>query len=247
MSDKSEGTSGVYKITNQVNGKIYIGSSKNIKGRWRRHKSALRNDKHGNPHLQNAFNKYGSDNFEFAIVEKIVNVEDLIDREQHYMDTLKPKYNIRPKANWSEMSEETKRKLSKANKGKKLSEKTKKKLSKANKGIEITWGKKISKANQGHKVSKETRQKISKANSGKNNGNYGKQFTEETRQKMSKASRGENHPQSKLTKKRVKIIKHLLDGDSFTQKEIGKMFGVIKSTICNINNKRSWSHIEVKN
>lgn len=45
---------GVYKIINTINGKIYIGSSKDIDRRWSEHVRALELNAHINPHLQNA-------------------------------------------------------------------------------------------------------------------------------------------------------------------------------------------------
>lgn len=90
---------GIYKITNLLNNKIYIGStSKSFNIRWGNHKSKLKDNKHYNKHLQYAYNKYGSDNFKYEILEVCLK-EDLIKREQYYIDTLKPQYNINPEAN----------------------------------------------------------------------------------------------------------------------------------------------------
>ena len=50
---------GIYKIVNKIDGKYYVGSSKHIYKRWRKHKSLLRHNKHLNDYLQNAFNLYG--------------------------------------------------------------------------------------------------------------------------------------------------------------------------------------------
>jgi len=66
---------GIYKIVNIVNGKIYIGSALNIYNRIFgsssiSHLKALKNNNHINKKLQNSFNKYGEDSFEFFIVEK---------------------------------------------------------------------------------------------------------------------------------------------------------------------------------
>lgn len=80
---------GVYKITNTVNGKFYIGSSNNIKNRWRQHKSSLNDGNHGNVHLQNAWNKYGGQNFEFEILEEC-DQKDQFEREQFYLNELNP-------------------------------------------------------------------------------------------------------------------------------------------------------------
>lgn len=80
---------GVYKITNNVNGKFYVGSSKDIKYRWKQHRDKLNDNKHGNTHLQNAWNKYGEDNFKFEIIEEC-SPEMQFEREQFYLNTLSP-------------------------------------------------------------------------------------------------------------------------------------------------------------
>lgn len=80
---------GVYKITNTANGKFYIGSSKDVKNRWTQHRNALNDNKHGNPYLQNAWNKYGVQSFKFEIIEKC-SIEDQFEREQFYLNKLNP-------------------------------------------------------------------------------------------------------------------------------------------------------------
>lgn len=64
----NRGNCGVYEILNTTNLKRYIGSSKDLAGRRKSHFSDLRNGHHDNSHLQNAWNKYGSDNFEFNVI-----------------------------------------------------------------------------------------------------------------------------------------------------------------------------------
>lgn len=80
---------GVYKITNLVNGKIYVGSSKDIKNRWYQHKKQLNEGTHGNPHLQNAWDKYKEKNFKFEIIEEC-SPELQFEREQYYLNILNP-------------------------------------------------------------------------------------------------------------------------------------------------------------
>lgn len=80
---------GVYKITNTANGKFYIGSSKDIEGRWKQHKDALNRESHGNPHLQRAWDKYKSHNFSFEIIEEC-SPKIQFEREQYYLNTLNP-------------------------------------------------------------------------------------------------------------------------------------------------------------
>jgi len=83
--------SGIYKITNLKNGKFYIGSSKDIEFRWSEHKKHLNGNYHINKKLQNAWNFYGKENFEFTIVELVSNDETfLLEREQFYFDIFKP-------------------------------------------------------------------------------------------------------------------------------------------------------------
>lgn len=75
---------GIYKITNIKNNKVYIGQSTNIKQRWALHKSELRHKYHENIYLQNAWNKYGEDNFDFSIVEECDNDKDILDDRETF-------------------------------------------------------------------------------------------------------------------------------------------------------------------
>lgn len=83
----------VYKITNITNNKIYIGSTVNLKKRKNNHLRFLRKNKHCNIYLQKSFNKYGEHNFQFQVLEKC-SPSNLVEREQYYIDTLNPNYNI---------------------------------------------------------------------------------------------------------------------------------------------------------
>lgn len=60
---------GVYKITNLITDKIYIGSAVRIRSRKNDHYSRLRRSLHHNPHFQKSWNKYGEDNFCFEVLE----------------------------------------------------------------------------------------------------------------------------------------------------------------------------------
>jgi len=84
--------SGVYQITCLANNKIYIGSSKNIYYRWKKHKQALVKSKHKNIYLQRSWNLYHEENFAFEILEEVSNLELLIGREQFWLDN-KQSYN----------------------------------------------------------------------------------------------------------------------------------------------------------
>ena len=84
---------GIYILTNLISGNRYIGNSKNIQQRLQTHRSYLRHNYHINKHLQSAWNKYGEENFDYSILE-FCEENERIKREQYYVDTLKPEYNI---------------------------------------------------------------------------------------------------------------------------------------------------------
>lgn len=77
---------GIYEIRNSLNGKVYVGSSNDIEGRWRTHKWALKNNRHHSKHLQRAYVKYGLDIFNFEVVETVNDESELLIREQFYLD-----------------------------------------------------------------------------------------------------------------------------------------------------------------
>jgi group I intron endonuclease len=64
--------SGIYLITCMANNRTYVGSSQNIYIRLRTHRNDLRKSKHGNTHLQNAWDKYGESNFVITVLELCV-------------------------------------------------------------------------------------------------------------------------------------------------------------------------------
>ena len=119
-----KGKCGVYQIRNKVDGKVYIGSSKYLRDRIRVHFKSLKEIKHKNRHLQQAFNKYGEENFIFEIIEfcKEANQYEI---EQYWIDYFIGEncYNISPIATrppgWTERrTEEQRKKLSESMKEK---------------------------------------------------------------------------------------------------------------------------------
>lgn len=107
----------VYKITNLVNGKIYVGQTiKTVQRRWGQHKF-LSQKPSKESYLQKSIYKYGSDNFSVETLDNAYNREDLDYKEAHWidvLDTLKPNgYNIRPGGMSSVHSAETCEKISK--------------------------------------------------------------------------------------------------------------------------------------
>jgi len=88
--------SGVYTITSPSGG-VYVGSAVLVRRRWHQHKITLRGQKHKNPTLQSAWNKYGEDQMKFALL-LVCSRSDLLFFEQRAIDALKPRYNICPVA-----------------------------------------------------------------------------------------------------------------------------------------------------
>ena len=154
--------SGIYKITNVVTGKFYIGSSVNIKKRWHGHRFDLNNNRHDNQHLQRSWNKYGREAFTFQIVEVVIDPEQLIRREQMWIDhtkVIEVGYNMSPVAGRSKgtlgmkFSDETKARMSAAQQGRTLSAEHRDILIECNRNR--VWDdearKKHSEAHKGHK------------------------------------------------------------------------------------------------
>lgn len=153
--------SGIYKITNTITQDNYIGSAVNLNSRKRTHFANMNLCKHPNKHLQASCNKYNIDNFTFEILAKCPK-KYLLKLEQFFIDILKPTFN--------------KRKIVNSNLGLVLTEETKSKISKSNKGNIKRIGRKLSdehkeklrKSHLGKSLSDETKQKISKKFKGEN-------------------------------------------------------------------------------
>lgn len=139
-------STGVYKITNVVNNKCYIGSAskhKEINGynkgfyiRSSKHISDLIHNKHSNKHLQASFNKYGDEAFKIEILEKC-KPEMCIKLEQWYINLYKPEYNICKIAGsclGRVLTQEHKDNISKANMNRKMSKQWIDKIANSNKG-----------------------------------------------------------------------------------------------------------------
>ena len=146
--------SGVYKITNNITGVMYIGSSSNIGSRWDTHRRSLRNNVHHSKYMQRSYNKYGKECLDFEVILYCPKEENLA-IEQYLLDYYQPKYNSLKVAGsnlGTKASQETKDKIRKAMLGRTYSEETLKRMSDGQKG---------------RIVSKETREKFRLAKLGK--------------------------------------------------------------------------------
>jgi group I intron endonuclease len=187
MKAMFENHGGIYQVKNLINNKIYIGQASNLRIRKNKHLGDLRRGKHGNPHLQRAYNMYGKENFTFDII-LYCEPDELTYYEQMLVDIWQPEYNIRKKcvnSNFGiKFSEETRRKNSEGHKGLKRSEECKKEMSLARRGENhYNFG--------GHR-SEETKKKLSEANKGKSTSN---ELREKRRKIMlARDQKGEKNP-----------------------------------------------------
>jgi len=257
-------TCGIYVIRNIVNDKRIIGSSNHIEVRWRNYKSQLNKGIQHNPHLQSAWNKYGSSNFEFIILEKC-SEELLLIKEDLWMDYYKSRnkrcgYNLKT-AERQTPSEETRRKMSEAkrgyipwNKGKTniYSEEIRRKIGDASRGRKLSkeTKRKISESNKGRIFSEEAKRKISEANRGNQNmmghkhseeakrkiseANRGRKFSEEHRRKISEANKGK--VRSEETKRKISVTSK---GRKHSEETKVKISNANKGRKCFLGHKHS--------
>lgn len=226
---------GVYLITNNANGKVYVGSSTNIGIRHKRHLTALRKGTHHSIKLQRAWLKYGEESFVFRTL-LICNRDTLLAYEQRALDTydaVKKGYNVLSIAGSSlglKHKEETKRKLSEMFKGSKrgvgipCSEEKKIKISNANRGkvkteetlVKLRLARKGRKPSLGMKHTEESKNKMSEARKGKKPSpesiaigaakRKGLKLSSEAREKISKAAKARKRkPHSEETKKKISL------------------------------------------
>lgn len=194
----------VYKFTNNINSKVYIGVTNDIKRRVRTHKLC----RGGNVRFHNAIKKYGFENFIFTILEECNSQEEAFITEITYIEYYKSNieefgYNLTSGgegATGYKHTEDARNKISiskiginnpmfgvtSPNKDKELSEEAKLK---------------ISQANTGKRHTEEHKQRISDLMSGPNNPMYNKKHSKETKEKISKANKGRKH--SEETKKKM--------------------------------------------
>ena len=215
--------SGIYKLTNKINNKVYIGQSKRLKVRLREHKSCeVKSDERGSQSvIRRAIKKYGFCNFEFEILlhcEEGSYMNDMETKLINFYDCLVPKgYNVKDGGNNIYMSEEGKKRISEKAKNRIISEEHKKKVSEGLKkfyrenGRSEEWTKNLSKSQKGKVKSQQQKDKLSKFRTEyiKNNPNsvknfLGKKHSEETKKIMSERHLGNKF--SDQTKNKLSII-----------------------------------------
>ena len=193
---------GIYKITNKINGKIYIGQSWNVENRWEHHKRNTHNQ-----HLLNAFTKYGINNFLFETIMFFNNgpfTQKYLDKFENYFieqnDSMNSEkgYNKKGGGSCGKLSEETKLKISENHIGVRPNEETKLKISKT------LTGKKQSeetKRKRGNKLRGRERNPLiaeKAVETRRKNGSYA--ISEETRKKIGEKSKGRKRSPESIEK-----------------------------------------------
>jgi len=210
---------GIYKITNKLNNKSYIGQSHFLEKRWEQHQKYKTSI-----HLNHAIHLYGSESFDFEIIRKITNgglTQILLDFfEEFYIDafdTTNPEkgYNLKTGGAAGRPSKETKEKISRANigkiawnKGRSLSEKHKAGIKRAHE--RGAYDNKLP-------LSKEAREKIGEANKGKTH-----PTSLETRKKLSIALRGKNKGRSMTAEQKKKMSESKKNLDPQIKRKLAK-------------------------
>jgi group I intron endonuclease len=246
---------GVYKISNTLcpEGKYYIGYSCNIKQRLQTHKSTLRGGKHRNIRMQRAYEKYGSECFDYEILQECENEEDAKNVELSYLEdlTIRDKlYNLHYNSSGGDMltfhpdreqiierMKNTQKKrnseLTQEEYKRKFCTKTGEKNGMYGRTHTDELKKRLSiinkgrePPNKGKKASQETKDKLSVIASerlGEKNPFFGKQHSEETKQKLRESMLG-NIP--------TNAREILIDGETYiSATEAGRQINVCTATI----------------
>jgi group I intron endonuclease len=205
--------SGIYKITNIINGNFYIGSSSNIQKRRQKHFRYLRNGRHENKHLQNAFSKYGELAFVFEII-KYVEQSRLLEEEQLLLNEHFGKpyfYNICGTAG------------SPSVKGRIKTELHREKIAQSVKQFyeqNPLHKQKLAEYKLGTSIPEETRQKM-----------------------RGSKKRGTVHHNAKLTESIVLEIRKKYQPRAYSYGKLAEEFGVDRKTIIRIIQRKTWTHI----
>lgn len=207
----------IYQITNKLNGKCYIGQSKNLEKRWKDHiYDSLRNPKYKTDRkcaIHNAILKYGPESFTWEIIDSI-EINN-IDEEKLKVDDLETSYIL----NKNSLSPNGYN-LVTVGAVKIMSNETKEKIRNKLKTTSFLVGK-----------------------TGKNHPRFGIPHSEEEKRSKSENYAGGNGPNVKLTKEDVIAIYQMyLDNEKMYPLEISKRFNISMSTVRNILIKKSWKN-----
>ncbi|TPG66064.1 GIY-YIG nuclease family protein [Hymenobacter nivis] len=199
-------SAGIYRISNTVNSRTYVGSAKKLGARFRSHKSLLLKGKHNSVIMQRFYDKHGAGFLIFDLVE-LCDEDQLLEREQHYIDSEQPSFNIRKQAD--------------RNSGIKRRPETIAKMR--------AMGKERAKTDAG-------KAHIALMRATPSSGNTGHKHTDETRAKISanqnrKALSGSNHYLSSISPAQAVEIRAFVPEKLGDMQRLAGRYGVSKSTI----------------
>ena len=230
---------GIYKITNKINGKIYIGQSWNIENRFRQHKK----NEH-NKYLKRSYEKYGIENFLFetvrtfsdsGITQPLLDVFENVYVNQFDARNSEKGYNLREPTSRGKHSEESKKLMSEYRAGKRVGENA----TMFGKHHSEETKKKQSLSSLGKPKSEEHKKNMSICRKGKYVGEqhpmFGKHWSEEIRAKMGRKGErcGVEHP-------RARKVKNVDTGEVFdTILEASRFYSIINTSISNALGGRS--------
>jgi group I intron endonuclease len=186
----------IYRATNKTNGKAYVGqTTMTLASRIASHVREARYGRRSRSAFHCALRKYGVENFDIEVVETCDTIDQLNERERHWiatLNTISPRgYNIEPGGKHFPMSEATKAKL----RGRKISEETRQKISQIARNRSPEWRRKLSEAAKGRKLSESQRRALQR---GRN-----RPKTPAERERL----RGQTNPRAILTDDQVREIR----------------------------------------
>lgn len=257
--------SGIYVIVEKSKGRAYFGSSIDVFKRWKKHKWELGKGIHHNKFLQNSWNKYGGNMFLFAFIEPVIDRELLLKREKAWVDFVKDTLGLggnlfNEVLNIGEanlfnrrkpvISEERRKSLSEKMKGNKYasgkghspSEEVRKRISDKLKGVihSVESYKRASDKKKGRKHSPESIAKMKMSQSKRSD--RGPNRIKINKKIGPGKAKGSKSWKAKLNEDKVLKIRDLsLTGVSGI--ELSRKFGVTKSVISAIINRKTWKHV----
>lgn len=204
-----------YKITNAVNGKVYIGKTKDIRNRWANHRSRAFNpkDKRYFFPLSHAIRKYGVDNFSFDVLQICETEDEVNNYEETYIVQFRANINIYGDEFGYNMTNGGER-----NTGRKQTEETRAKMSAAHTGILHT---------------QEAKNKIGAAH-------LGMKHSEETKVVLRDAFIGEKSSTAKLDWDKISEIRKKYASGLYSHQKLADEYGVSPSNIGSIIRNESW-------